>query len=561
MRGHVLWAVACSALCAGGLQAQTEDGPPPLTISGNTQLLWQSYAEDDRIGAIVPPSKTGLNAFGNVIATSGNFSAGLRFESYLGAVVGFPGRFRGTGIGYRFARWADPERGVDVTLGNFYEQFGSGILLRSYEERALGIDNALDGIRLILTPIPGVQVKALTGVQRLDFDSRLINGEGIVRAVDGTVELNALRESWDAALTRVTLGGSFVSRFQPSSPLVRDTLVLAVPQNVGAWSYRLDLQRGGWSGGLEYAVKINDPNADNGYIYKRGEALLANLGYTRRGLGILVSAKTVDNMSFRSDRDLKLFDLPINYIPAITKQHTYNLAATLYPYATVLFGESSASAEVFYQFPKNSRIGGPYGTKVTLNVAAANGLDTLQLTGVDGAVYGYERVGWGFGPEKYVRDINVQLDRRLSEKLRAKYTYFYLEFNTLATPVTTSYKGLVYADIHVLEAQLATREGQTLRAEFQQLTTAQDKGDWATVLAEYTWSPHWFISVLDQYNYGNPDPDARVHYLYGAVGYVDGPHRLSVGYGKRREGIFCIGGVCRAVPASNGFEVNFTTSF
>jgi hypothetical protein len=266
-------------------------------------------------------------------------------------------------------------------------------------------------------------------------------------------------------------------------------------------------------------------------------------------------------MSFRSDRDLKLFDLPINYIPAITKQHTYNLAATLYPYATVLFGESSASAEVFYQFPKNSRIGGPYGTKVTLNVAAANGLDTLQLTGVDGAVYGYERVGWGFGPEKYVRDINVQLDRRLSEKLRAKYTYFYLEFNTLATPVTTSYKGLVYADIHVLEAQLATREGQTLRAEFQQLTTAQDKGDWATVLAEYTWSPHWFISVLDQYNYGNPDPDARVHYLYGAVGYVDGPHRLSVGYGKRREGIFCIGGVCRAVPASNGFEVNFTTSF
>jgi hypothetical protein len=120
---------------------------------------------------------------------------------------------------------------------------------------------------------------------------------------------------------------------------------------------------------------------------------------------------------------------------------------------------------------------------------------------------------------------------------------------------------MVYADIHVVEIQLATREGQTLRAEVQQLSTDQDKGDWATVLAEYTWSPHVVLSVLDQYNYGNADPEARVHYLFGAVGYVDGPHRLSVGYGKRREGIFCIGGVCRAVPASNGFEVNFTTSF
>ena len=89
----------------------------------------------------------------------------------------------------------------------------------------------------------------------------------------------------------------------------------------------------------------------------------------------------------------------------------------------------------------------------------------------------------------------------------------------------------------------------------------QDKGHWATVLAEYTWSPHWFVSVLDQYNFGNNDPGKRIHYVYGAAGYINGPHRLSVGYGKRREGIFCVGGVCRAVPASNGFEMTFTSSF
>ena len=550
--------VGISAVAFGQLEDQSSG-----SVTGNVQMLWQSYSEDPIIGAIVPPEKTGFNAYGNLIYNQGGFSAGMRYESYLSAVLGFPGRFKGSGIGYRYARYADPTGKVDFTVGNFYEQFGSGIVLRSYEERALGIDNALDGVRLILRPVNGIEIKALYGMQRLDFDSRLINGPGTVRALDGTIDFNSLLESkggldWD---TKIMLGGSFVSKFQSGGTIAKDSLLLQLPENIGAWSYRIDAMRKGWSAGIEYAGKINDPNADNGYTYRNGQALLFNLGYTQRGLGISLSAKTVDNMSFRSDRDVLLFDLPINYIPAITQQHTYNLAATLYPYATVISGESSASAEIFYSIPKGTRLGGKYGTKLSANFAAANGLDTTQLAGVEGLVYGYERNSWGFGPSKFVRDFNVQISRKESKNFKWKYTFYNLEFNTLATPVTTTFKGIVYADIHVLETQVKTRKRQSLRTEFQALFTDQDKGDWGTVLAEYTWSPHWFASVIDQYNFGNPDPDARVHYLYGAVGRIDGPHRLSIGYGKRREGIFCIGGVCRAVPASNGFEINFSSSF
>lgn len=532
-------------------------------VSGNLQMLWQSYNEDERIGAIVPPEKTGFNAYGNIIYTQGPFSAGFRYESYLNAVLGFPGRFNGSGVGYRFARYADQEGKVDFTVGNFYEQFGSGIVLRSYEERALGIDNAFDGVRIILRPIEGMEVKALYGKQRLDFQDGLINSDGIVRAADATVDLNALFASkggldWE---TKLTAGSSFVSKFQTGGTIAKDSLLLTLPENVASWSYRLDAMRKGWSLGLEYAAKINDPSADNGFIYRPGEAVLLNLGYTKRGLGIALSAKTVDNMSFRSDRNVLLFDLPINYIPAITKQHTYNLAATLYPYATVISGESSASAEVFYNIPKGSVLGGEYGTTVSMNFAAANGLDTTHLSGADALIYGYERNSWGFGPSKFVRDFNVQISRKVSKNFKWKYTFYNLEFNTLATPVTTTFKGIVYADIHVLESQVKTGKRQSLRTEVQALFTEQDKGDWATFLAEYTWSPHWVVSIIDQYNYGNADENARVHYVYGAVGRIDGPHRLSIGYGLRREGIFCIGGVCRAVPASNGFEITFSSSF
>ncbi|MEO0405536.1 MAG: DUF6029 family protein, partial [Bacteroidota bacterium] len=101
----------------------------------------------------------------------------------------------------------------------------------------------------------------------------------------------------------------------------------------------------------------------------------------------------------------------------------------------------------------------------------------------------------------------------------------------------------------------------SLRFEAQTLFTEQDKGDWATAILEYNWSPHWFVSVIDQYNYGNDNEGERVHYLYGTAGYINGANRISVGYGKRREGIFCVGGVCRAVPASNGFELTITSSF
>ena len=544
------------------------DGPESTTegtgpVSGNFQVLWQSYSEDERIGAIVPPEKTGYNAYGNLRYNQGGFSAGFRYESYLNAVLGFPGRFKGSGIGYRFARYASPSQNVDVTIGNFYEQFGSGIVLRSYEERALGIDNAMDGVRIILRPIEGIQIKTIYGKQRFDFDDGLINGDGIVRGIDGDLDLNALfskkgGQNWK---TKVNLGANFVSKFQAGGTIASDTLILTLPENVGAWSYRLDLMRKGWSAGAEYAAKINDPSADNGYTYRRGEALMAHLGYTKRGLGISVHAKTVDNMSFRSDRDVLLFDSPINYIPAITQQHTYNLAATLYPYATVISGESSLSAEVFYNIKKGTLLGGKYGTNVSVNFAAANGLDTTNLSGVQGVIDGYERQSWRFGPTKFVRDFNVQISRKVSKTFKWKYTFYNLEFNTLTTPVTTTFKGMVYADIHVLETQWKTAKRESLRTEFQLLLTDQDKRDWGTILAEYTWSPHWFASVLDQYNFSNPNEADRVHYVYAAVGRIEGPHRLSIGYGKRREGIFCIGGVCRAVPASNGFEVNFSSSF
>ena len=76
-----------------------------------------------------------------------------------------------------------------------------------------------------------------------------------------------------------------------------------------------------------------------------------------------------------------------------------------------------------------------------------------------------------------------------------------------------------------------------------------------------TISTSWFISIYDDWNYGNDTSIKRVHYLNANVAYIRGASRFSLGYGKQRTGILCVGGVCRQVPASNGFYLSVSTSF
>ena len=90
---------------------------------------------------------------------------------------------------------------------------------------------------------------------------------------------------------------------------------------------------------------------------------------------------------------------------------------------------------------------------------------------------------------------------------------------------------------------------------------ATDNGDWATLVIEYTINSNWVVSVMDQWNFGNPVEYKRAHHPYFTVGYVKGATRIMASYGRQRAGMFCVGGVCRIVPASNGLTLSLTHSF
>lgn len=550
--------IIATALLIGASTGASAQGIMGGHVTGNVQLDGQMSRADSVIGAQDVPEKLLMNARADILYTLGDFSAGLRFEMYEKPLLGFDAQYEGEGLANYFVSYNGKR--LSVTAGNFYEQFGSGMILRTYEDRYLGLDNSIRGLNVTLRPIDGITIKGLIGKERVYW----FYSEGLVRGIDGEVNLGSLIKPLGESKFRAILGAGFVSRYEgdetiPSSadPEYR----LNLPLNVGATSLRAELGYGNWSLQAEYAYKGQDPNTMNGYIYRPGQGLLLNLNYSQRGFSAGIQAKRIDNMGFKTDRSQSGEMLYINYLPAITKNHTYAFLA-MYPYATQVNGEQGLQADVMYKFKKGTFLGGTYGTDLHLNSSVVYGLDTTIIGGA--GTEGYE-VNSGLGQTLY-GDVSVEIAKKLSKTVKLTATYAYQVFN----PVVENEPGsLHHNNIVVADVLWKVSKGHTLRFEGEWMESdsyydASDPahndrraGDWIMGLVEWNIGTHWFITASDQYAYN----DGVGNYYNFTLGYTHGATRLQVGYGKQREGLLCIGGVCRVVPASNGLTFSLTTSF
>lgn len=545
-------------------------------VHGNFQIDAQTYHTDDAL-EISDSSLQGktmrLNGFGEIRYSIGKFNAGLRYEAYLPPLSGFDPQYQGHGIPYWFAEYAGDD--LQVTVGHFYEQFGSGMILRSYQQWDLGYDNNLAGIRVKYSPVQGLYFKGLIGTQRYYWEPFEDDNRGIVRGFDGELVFNDVFTKMKEMKTRIILGGSFVSKYEKMSNktlIANDSIYqYQLPANVASTAGRLTVTHGGFNFYTEYVYKFNNPSAFNDYIYKPGQGLYSTLSYSQKGFAVYVAAKSIDNMSYKSRMNEIGNVLDINFIPPLTKQYIYTLE-NVYPYATQMNGETAIQGQVIYTIPKGSKLGGKYGTKLELNYSRVHGIDKdpvaegipIDSTGT----LGYKSHLFSIG-DLYYEGINFTFDKKIGKKFKLILEYLYLISNI---EVVEGEPGEETVIGHSYEVDLTWKisSRNSLRIEWEHLLTNQDsesgaidyrKGDWAMLLLEYNIAPKWFFSVQDLYNYGNPYADHRLHYYTAAMAYVQGPHRFSLSYGRQREGLLCVGGVCRQVPASNGFTFTLTTSF
>jgi hypothetical protein len=515
-------------------------------LHGNFQLDAQYYNQDSLIGAPNVPEKILSNGFMNLWYTKGNFSGGIRYENYLNVMQGFDSRYKGSGIPFKFASYKNDK--LEATAGNFYEQFGGGLVLRAYEERGLGYDNAFDGFRIRYQPVKGLYLKGLIARQRAFFAL----SPGIIRAFDMEVNVNELVPQLENAKTAVIFGGSAVSRYQKDQSDFYN-----LPENVAAFSGRINIIRGKFNLQSEYGYKINDPNATNNTIYHPGQALSITTTYSTKGLGILLSAKRLDNFDFRSDRTATGIGSNVNFLPAMAQQHTYNLPATIYPYATQPNGEMGFQAEVNYRLKKGSKLGGKYGTEIKVNFSGTN---DIVKNAVENDTLGYTSPFFQVGKQMIFRDFHIEIHRKFNAKWKATVMYLNWVYNKDIIQGLSGF-GTIFADMAVVDVAYKINASHTIRVEAQALLSKQDFGSWAMGMIEYTFAPNWFVAVIDQYNYGNSDSSKQIHYITGNTGFNKNGNRIMLQYGRQRAGIFCVGGVCRNVPASNGFSISITSSF
>jgi len=525
-------------------------------IHGDFNLLLQSYQEDLLIDAKAADEVVLNNAYLNINYIKGNFRAGLRYESYLNALADYDPEFKGNGVPYRYATYSID--GLEITAGNYYEQLGSGLIFRSYEEKGLGIDNAMDGVRLKYMPIQGFYLKTFIGKSRTHFTY----ADGIFRGIDGEFNVNDIFDI--QSKTKAILGGSFISRYQE-----RSNIMFKIPQNVSAYASRLNIIHGGWNYYGEFAYKINDPAnvlSESKMNYASGNAFTNSITFSKKGFGFSAEMHRTDNMTFKSDRDRDGKAYLINYIPTLSKPHAYTLLA-LYPCATQSDGELGMQFDLYYKLKKGTILGGKYGTKVDLNYSRINGLSGGGSFLNDNTQHDPELIS--FSEEVYFKDFNIEVNKKISNKVKTNFVIANQTYNKdFLEGHTKGSDGVVNSTILVADVSYKIKKGHTLRVELQALNSKQlehaeelAEGDWSMGLLEYTISPNWFFTVQDMYNWGNEDIDKQLHYLNLTAGFIKGANRFEIGYGKKREGIFCVGGICKLVPSSNGFSLSLSSSF
>lgn len=525
-------------------------------FSGGFESNSQYYTDDSKLGDFPEDNRFRSNNYLKLTYDYKNWFANAQVESYEPqALLNYYPKHKGTNlgtyaIGYRSSKF-------ETTLGYFYEQFGSGLALRSWEDRQLGINNAIRGARILYRPIDALELTGLYGRQRDGFDV----SDGDIFAFNAEIGLDQI---FNFETSSLNLGLSYVGRDESVEVLNPEFKPLT-----HMISSRIDYAEGNFYSSLEYVSKSNDLLVELGNIkedgYTDGSAVLLNMGYAQPGLGIDATFRRMENMTFHSQRDISsnFFNQNMmNYLPALTKQHDYSLtniyvyqaqpALTYNPIPKA--GEMGGQIDVYYTIAKETALGGKYGTKLAFNFSSWSGLKG----DFDIATRSFESDGFFSFGENYYRDFSLEINKKLSESWSSIFTIVSTYYNKRYIEDSI---GEVNATVLAAEGTYQFGTNKSIRIEGQHLFTGDDKKNWVAGTLEFNLNSNFSFFATDMYNYGNDFEPDRVHYYNVGGSYTKGASRVGVSYGRQRGGLVCVGGICRFVPQNTGFTLNLSTSF
>lgn len=535
-----LFALLAAVVCAAE-NGEEKQKKGRLTGSFETNSIY--YVEDGRTTAVVPEDRFGSNNYLKLDYYHGRFAAGVQAEGYLPVLQGYPTNLTKAGLSNFYASWVD--KSFSVTAGTFYDQFGSGLLFRSYEDRTLGMNSALLGARMTYNYKDILALKAIWGMPRLGMEFSNTQARG----ADLSFAISSLA-GWKQTVLAVE--GSVLNRYEAISADLKEEGGL--PSSTG-FSGRVNFESKGFILRAEYIDAgerhypngaydgVNDPRID---LIKNGNAQLIELGYSGHGLGVNITARRLEYMDMPIVYRNTSTANALNYIPALTAQYSY-LLTNLNPYivqpSTILGshcgpGEIGGQIDIYYNVARRTKLGGKRGMKLGLNYSTYYSLLKDRSAKADNILW---------------QSINFTLEKQFTRKFKLNFLYSFQEYNDSHGVSPYTWK----SNIFVADMLYKWTPTISTRLELQYLYSKQDNKDWMAALAEVNFAPHWSIFASDMYNHGK----TKIHYYNAGVSYTKSRTRIQLSYGRNRAGVVCSGGVCRNIPAYTGANLMITTSF
>lgn len=490
----------------------------------------------------------------------GRISLGLQLEGYFPTTIGYPIAENRLTLSNLYVSWTDES--YSVTAGTFYEQLGSGLLFRTWEDRPLGLNNALLGARASYRFRDIFSVKVFGGVPRMGkqsvgvYNTQLSEtpffGLGLTKTAVAAADAGVSLSEWFGWKNLLlSLEGSVLYKHEQMSDYLLEQGFRT--GNVG-WSARVSLDADGFYFKGEY-VDAGVQEQMSMYA-KKANAQLVELGYNAGGLGVSLSARRLYSMNQKiytcSPDGFIVYDYynpsvnVLSYCPALCTQYTYMLA-NLNPYVPSTDGEIGGQIDAFYNFRRGTKIGGRRGMKVHANFSTYYNAD-------GGYAHGKLRM-WDFS-----FDVEKQWTKKFKTTLlySAQHQDRY-QMGAVLVDGTIFQQDLNIGSSHTFVADMLYKWTPVFstRLELQYLTSRDYQKDWMAALLEVSFAPHWSVYASDMYNHGG----SRMHYYNAGLSYAMRWLRIAAGYGRYRAGFICSGGVCREIPAYTGANLTLTASF
>jgi hypothetical protein len=440
---------------------------------------------------------------------------------------------------------------LSITVGSIYDQIGSGILFRSYEDRGLLIDNALMGFQLKYKFSDKFSMKGFTGqMKNNNSDNNLINNvryAPVVKGISGEGDLNVGKAHLVpgfGALNR-TLDGASMNNVAAGINAL-DTADRFLPRyNMYAFTAYNTLTYKNLSWYVEGAYKTheailitNQYDPHFGKLADRdGNIVYTSVNYGRKGLALSLTGKRTEDFTMRTSPNETVLKGMLNWQPIVAVMRPLRLMSRYTP-ASQDQSEMAGTAQM--------NISPNDVTTFTLTYTHINTLTNEKLYREAYAEGVYQ------GMDKWVLEGGVQ----------------YIEYNLDAYQIRSIPFLTLYGITPFAELTYKITDNKSLRMEMQYMHANQDYGSWAFALLEYNIAPKWSFTISDMYNV-KPNPGADNlnyknpgnHYYNFFMAHTRGANRFTLAYVKQVDGINCSGGVCRYEPAFSGVKATVTSSF